>query len=104
MGVPQLQAGPMQGILRELLDGLLQATSGQQLSRAYLYGALLYYLQLTSEQTADQFTGNHCVPIIVTIFVKTGIVHTSDFVYLGTHKIHWEMYITLKFARVIKEY
>ena len=59
MGVPQLQAGPMQGILRGLLDGLLQATSGQQLSRAYLYGVLLYYLQLTSEQTADQFTGNH---------------------------------------------
>lgn len=62
--ISRLQPGPMQGILRGLLEGLVQATSGQQLSRAYLYGALLYYLQLTSEQTADQFTGNHYVAVI----------------------------------------
>ena len=59
VSMSRLQPGPMQGILRRLLEGLIQATSGQQLSRAYLYGALLYYLQLTSEQNGDQFTGNH---------------------------------------------
>ena len=53
----------MQGILRGLVEELIQATSGQQLSRAYLYGALLYYLQLTNEQSEDQFTGNHCMSI-----------------------------------------
>ena len=58
MSISRLQPGPMQGILRRLLEGLMQATNGQQLSRAYLYGALLYYLQLTSEQNGDQFTGN----------------------------------------------
>jgi len=48
----------MQGILRGLVEGLIQATSGQQLSRAYLYGALLYYLQLTTELPGqDHFTG-----------------------------------------------
>ena len=63
MSVTRLQAGPMQGILKGLVEGLVQATSGQQLSRAYLYGALLYYLQMTSKQAADQFTGNHFVII-----------------------------------------
>ena len=61
MSVSRLQAGPMQGILRGLVEELVQATSGQQLSRAYLYGALLYYLQLTNEETADHFTGNYCI-------------------------------------------
>ena len=61
MSVSRLQAGPMQGILRGLVEGLVQATSGQQLSRAYLYGALLYYLQLTNEETADQFIGKHYI-------------------------------------------
>ena len=61
VSVSRLQAGPMQGILRGLVEGLVQATSGQQLSRAYLYGALLYYLQLTNEDATDQFTGEHCI-------------------------------------------
>lgn len=59
MSISRLQPGPMQGILRGLVEGLMQATSGQQLSRAYLYGALLYYLQLTNEQAADHFTGSY---------------------------------------------
>ena len=63
VSVSRLQTGPMQGILKGLVDGLVQATSGQQLSRAYLYGALLYYLQMTSKQAADQFTGKHCVVV-----------------------------------------
>ena len=59
MSISRLQPGPMQGILRGLVEGLMQATSGQQLSRAYLYGALLYYLQLTNEQAADHLTGTY---------------------------------------------
>lgn len=58
MSMSRLQPGPMQGILKELVEALVRATSGQQLSRAYLYGAVLYYLQLTNEQSEDQATGN----------------------------------------------
>ena len=61
MATLQLQPGPMQGILKGLVEGLVQASSGQQLSRAYLYGSLLYYLQLTNEQTVDHLAGTHCV-------------------------------------------
>ena len=65
MATLQLQPGPMQGILKGLVEGLVQASSGQQLSRAYLYGSLLYYLQLTNEQTVDHLAGTHCVCIEV---------------------------------------
>ena len=61
MATLQLQPGPMQGILKGLVEGLVQASSGQQLSRAYLYGSLLYYLQLTNEQTLDHLAGTHRV-------------------------------------------
>ena len=70
----------MQGILRGLVEGLVQATSGQQLSRAYLYGALLYYLQLTNEDTADQFTGNHYV-YLMTVFMYTCITEYVHCMY-----------------------
>jgi len=68
MSISRLQPGPMQGILKGLVEGLIQATSGQQLSRAYLYGALLYYLQLTDEQSADHFTGTHSTTICIQFF------------------------------------
>lgn len=45
-----LYSGPLHGIMRGLIENIMKAPAGMQRVRAYLYGALLYYLLLTKQE------------------------------------------------------
>ena len=47
-----ISTGPLQSILRGLLDNLLRCPSGMQRLRAYLYATLLCYLHMTQDREA----------------------------------------------------
>ncbi|XP_064397234.1 nuclear pore complex protein Nup205-like isoform X2 [Halichondria panicea] len=53
-GLSSLYVGPLHAILKGLVDNLLRSPSSNQKARAYLSGALLYYLVLTKRQKERQ--------------------------------------------------
>ena len=59
--IHQANAGPLQSILRRLLDSLLVCPSGMQRLRSYLYATLLSYLHMTKERETelDHYRGNY---------------------------------------------
>ena len=60
-------AGPLQSILRRLLNNLLVCPSGMQRLRSYLYATLLCYLNMTKERETElgSYRGNNDEPIFV---------------------------------------
>ncbi len=66
-GLSSLYVGPLHAILKGLVDNLLRSPSSNQKARAYLSGALLYYLVLTKRQKERQGKsecGFHLVQVI----------------------------------------
>ena len=48
-----LYSGSLHGIMRGLMENIMKAPAGMQHIRAYLYGALLYYLLLTKQEGGE---------------------------------------------------
>jgi len=48
-----LYSGPLHRIMRGLMENIMKAPAGMQHVRAYLYGALLYYLLLTKQEGGE---------------------------------------------------
>ena len=65
-----LYSGPLHGIMRGLIENIMKAPAGMQRVRAYLYGALLYYLLLTKqEEGEDRRKGVETVCVCVCVCV-----------------------------------